>query len=83
MVELLKMPEDDVKENQPEMKSNDFLSNEQALWLPPGSIRAIIALSTTAASIACVFVLGYIPDALMIINGYSLGFYFGGKSSVK
>jgi len=59
---------------------NDVDDSDKTLWLPSGSIRAIIALSMTATSIVCIFVFGTIPESVATINSMAIGFYFGAKA---
>lgn len=82
-VKLMIVKEEDNLEQPENASGKQWFPSDRALWLPPGSIRAIIALATTAAAIATIFQLGYIPDTLMVLSGYSLGFYFGGRSNMK
>lgn len=50
------------------------------LYLPKGSIRAILALSLIG-TLMYVVVVGYeVPDALLGLVGAVIGFYFGGKN---
>ena len=55
------------------------MNNENALWLPPKSIRAILALMLTAATIVAVFQQVPIEFVALISNGASAcwGLYFG------
>lgn len=50
----------------------DMLDNKSPLWLPAGSVRAILALALTAA-----FIFGRIESGII---GVVLGFYFGAKA---
>jgi hypothetical protein len=50
-----------------------MLLNDQPLYLPEGSIRAIIALGVVAA-----FVAGYAPIEVATLV---LGFYFGSRNA--
>ncbi len=56
-----------------------MLNNENALWLPPKSIRAILALMLTAATIVALFKQVPIEYVAIISNGASMcwGLYFG------
>ncbi len=46
-----------------------LLQNEHPLYLPPGSVRSIIALGLVTA-----YVLGLIPNEVALVV---IGFYFG------
>ena len=61
-------------------ESDDSFTSDNTLWLPAGSIRAIIALAMTATSIVCIFVFGTIPESVATINSMAIGFYFGAKA---
>ncbi len=56
-----------------------MLNNENALWLPPKSIRAVLAIMLTTATIVAVFKQVPIEFVAIISNGASAcwGLYFG------
>ena len=56
-----------------------MLNKENALWLPPKSIRAILAIMLTSATIVAVFQQVPIEFVAIISNGASAcwGLYFG------
>ena len=67
-------------------RTNKEKWSEQALGLPTGSVRAIIALSFIVMIIFAAFNridLSDVPQWLLGIVGTIIGFYFGTKSAVK
>ena len=52
-----------------------MLRNDKPLYLPPGSVRAIIALGTVGA-----FIAGQVPEDVALVV---LGFYFVGRATEK
>ena len=55
-------------------------NSKEPLWLPKGSVRAIIALAVVGAGIGMFAIKGNIPEALVGIIGMIVGFYFGKKA---
>ena len=55
------------------------MNNEHALWLPPKSIRAILAIELTTATIVAMFMQVPIEFVALLSNGASAcwGLYFG------
>ena len=52
------------------------------LWLPEGSVRAIIALSLLAAAIAASFIVDTVADKFLWPAAMAaVGFYFGSRGS--
>jgi len=47
------------------------------LWMPEGSVRAILALIVVAFSMLTIAKEGDIPQSLLGILGMVMGFYFG------
>ena len=82
-VKLMIVKEEDNLEQPENASGKQWFPSDRALWLPEGSIRAIIAFATTGTALVSIFYLSYIPDTLMVLSGYSLGFYFGGRSNMK
>lgn len=54
-------------------------TNRNPLWLPEGSVRAIMAIGLTGAVIALAVLGREPPDALTTVAGMVLGYYFGVK----
>lgn len=52
-----------------------MLDKTNPLWLPPGSVRSLIALIVVGTTMA-LFVSGNAPDGLVAIAGAIIGFYF-------
>ncbi|MBA7587598.1 hypothetical protein ES708_29629 [subsurface metagenome] len=57
------------------------MENKNPLNLPPGSIRAIIALMLTAAIIVAMFVNVVVPDVVFGFLGAVIGFYFAHRAN--
>ena len=55
--------------------------NKSPLWLPPGSIRAILALLLVGGGLFTVLATNDIPQCLLGLIGAVVGFYFGAKQS--
>jgi len=55
------------------------MEEERPLWLPAGSVRAIIALSTVGAMIALLAMSGNVPEWFIAVVGSVIGFYFAKK----
>ena len=55
-------------------------NNKNPLWLPVGSVRAIIALTVVGAGVGMFIAKGNVPEALVGIIGLVIGFYFGKKA---
>jgi len=53
----------------------------QPLWLPPGSIRAVMALSLTGALIYLLVSQAPVPDWLTPVITALIGFYFAGREN--
>jgi hypothetical protein len=58
------------------------MNRSQPLWMPRGSVRAILALALVAALIALVLSGQAIPDAFAPIVASVVAFYFAGKPPV-
>lgn len=56
-----------------------MLDDKSPLWLPPGSVRSIIALALVAAFIVALFLadVADIKDVVLVV----IGFYFGSRTS--
>ena len=52
-----------------------------ALNLPPGSIRAVLALAISGVALTTVILNGELPQGLSAIWGSVLGYYFAKKGS--
>ena len=50
--------------------------NKTPLWLPEGSIRAIIALLFVGATIVLYGVQGAVPEGLIALDGAVVAWYF-------
>jgi len=61
------------------------MNNNNALWLPENSVRAILAIMLTAAAIVSVFV--KVPEGSMALlfggAGTCWGLYFGKRAGEK
>jgi len=55
-------------------------NNNHPLWLPKGSIRAILALGVTFGAMGYFFVIRDFPEALVTLVGVVVAFYFGTKA---
>jgi len=55
-------------------------SKKSPLWLPSGSVRAIIALTVVGAGVGMFIARGDIPQAFTAIIGLVVGYYFGKKA---
>lgn len=51
------------------------------LWMPPGSVRAILALTLIGATIYMAVVGGEIPQVLGTLAAAVVAFYFGSRAS--
>ena len=58
-----------------------MLDRNQALWLPVGSIRAIIALMLVIALVVLVLTGRPIPENVAVLVVGVVAFYFGGKAT--
>ena len=52
-----------------------MLSNESPLWLPPGSVRSLLAMSVTAGYFA-----GWVPTEIVTMV---LAFYFAARTAAE
>ena len=52
------------------------MNHTQPLGLPPGSVRAILALTLVLAVVASFFLRGSVPETLSTMAGMVIGFYF-------
>ena len=61
------------------------MSEDNPLWLPEGSIRAIIAIIATIGALIIMYTSGEMPEWLITILASIIGFYFGtrGAQSTK
>ena len=59
------------------------MNNEHALWLPKNSVKAILAIMLTAATIVAVFKQVPVEFIALLSSGASAcwGFYFGKTTS--
>ena len=62
----------------PKITEKDNIENTP-LWLPPGSVRAIIALALTALVFYLAVTGSLQADKVLAILGVVVGFYFGTK----
>ena len=62
----------------PKITEKDNIENNP-LWLPPGSVRAIIALALTALVFYLAVIGSLQADKVLAILGVVVGFYFGTK----
>lgn len=53
------------------------------LFLPEGSVRALIAISLTATFCVMVYEMKVIPEFFIATLGIVIGFYFGKRSGEK
>lgn len=53
------------------------------LWLPKGSVRAILAISLIVTLMYLSITTGDIPDAVLGITSIIIGFYFGKRDNDK
>ncbi len=53
---------------------------DNPLFLPKGSVRAMIALAVVAGTITMCFVRTTVPEGLIGIAGIIIGFYFGSRT---
>ena len=54
-------------------------NNEKPLGLPKGSVRAILALGTTATTCVSYMLTGQVSKELLSLTTLAWGFYFGQK----
>lgn len=59
------------------------MNKKEALWLPPGSVRAILAIGLVAATIALSVVHGAVPEGIMSLASGAVGFYFASSRSTN
>lgn len=52
---------------------------KQPLWMPRGSVRAILAFMLVGATIYFTYVDATVPDVLGTLAGTAVGFYFGAR----
>ncbi len=52
------------------------MNRGESLWLPPGSVRAILALVVVLAVVAATFLRGSVPETLSTMSGMVIVFYF-------
>ena len=56
-------------------------NNKNPLWMPKGSVRAVIGLCITIGFLGYTFMSGQVsPEVLTGIVGMVIGFYFGAKT---
>lgn len=55
------------------------MGENEPLWLPRGSIRAIISLIIISSAIMIYLLMGELPDWLISAFGTAYGFYFGSR----
>jgi len=61
-----------------------MLDKKFPLWLPEGSVRAIIALGLVAAAVMASFVVGTVADKFLWPAAMAaVGFYFGSRQAAK
>lgn len=60
------------------MALGDYFSKDEALWLPKGSVRAVMALALIGGSIYLALVTNDLTT-LIGLAGAAVGYYFGGK----
>ena len=76
-----------IKEKQKEGGVKGEMSEEiekkNPLWLPEGSIRAILAIAGLTGVVACVVMGTEVPEYLQTIVGMMIAFFFGGHAPVK
>lgn len=58
------------------------MDDQHPLWMPAGSVRAILALAMVAAAIVA-YLVEAIPDIPLELLTLVLGFYFGQRSAVQ
>ena len=58
-----------------------MINEEEPLWLPKGSIRALIALALVIAVCSITAATGTVPKELLAVVSVIIGFYFGVKVS--
>ena len=56
---------------------------ENPLWLPEGSIRAILAIAGFTGVVVCVVMGVEVPEYLRTIVGMMVAFFFGGHTPIK
>lgn len=56
---------------------------ENPLWLPEGSIRAILAIIALIGVVICVATGVEVPEYLKTIVGMIIAFFFGGHTPVR
>ncbi len=56
---------------------------ENPLWLPEGSIRAILAIIALVGVVICVSMGMEVPEYLKTIVGMIIAFFFGGHTPIK
>lgn len=59
------------------------MNPRQPLWLPPGSVRAILALMLVTATIALAFLGLLDPGTMATLATAAVAFYFGQKVGEK
>lgn len=57
------------------------MNRNEALGLPPGSIRAIMAIIIVVAIVAAVFVRGVVPETLGTLGGAVIAYYFNKQAT--
>lgn len=51
----------------------------QPLWLPAGSVRAVLALVVIGGAIVMQVAVGAVPEWLQPLAGAAFGYYFGAR----
>lgn len=52
---------------------------KQPLWLPRGSIRAILALAVVGTALAMFLLNREVPESLAVLGGSIVGYYFASR----
>ncbi len=58
------------------------MNRDEALGLPPSSVRAILTLTLVVSTVALVIITGQVPPELMLLTGIAVRDYFEKKKAV-
>jgi hypothetical protein len=72
-----------MEEEEQEKQKQRIISPDQTLYLPVGSIRAIVMLLLLVSCIALVFYEKKVPEWMYTMTIAAFSFYFGSKNDVK
>jgi len=53
---------------------------DRPLWMPRGSVRAMLGLTVVCFSLWMQYKLGYVPDWIISMASTAFGFYFGSRA---